>query len=234
MRVLRVRMAALIAVAGMGAACLAPPSACASQALAEVPARPDPVSSDTQAFDLPAAPLHETLQRFGLLTGLSVLYEAGLVAQRRSAPVRGSMSADTALRRLLAGSGVRVGYATGQVYTLLPEPAASKPKPDPVLTDADRQRYYARLQGHVLRALCADPLLHTGSYRVALRFRIDGRPAIDRLLVAATTRPEMEPRIAAALAGLPVLAPPPGLAQPITMLLASGAGGTQRACAGTP
>lgn len=227
------RMAALIAVAGIGAACLHPSAARAARAPADAGVQQQPAASDMQDFDLPAGPLLDTLQRFGQLTGLSVLYETGVVAQRRAAPVRGRMSADAALRRLLDGSGVQVGFATGRVYTLLSEPAAGQ-TPGTELGDADRQRYYARLQGRVLRALCADPLLQTGSYRVALRFRIDGRPAIDRLQVAAVTRPEMEPRIAAALAGLPVLAPPPGLAQPITMLLAPASASAQRACAGSP
>lgn len=220
---------------GAGAPAVEPPAvgspagaAFSRAATPSTPAADD--ASGTQVYELPAAALHEALQRYSELTGRSVIYEADMAAQRRSAPVRGRMSADDALRGLLSGSGVRIGYATGQVYTLLPDPPAAAARSSAAIDEPARQQYYGRLQARVLRALCADPLLQTGTYRVALRFRIDGRPSIDRLRVAAIGRPELEPRIIAALSGLPVLGPPPGLGQPITMLLSPEAGQAGDGC----
>ena len=69
--------------------------------------QPDPV----HAFDWPRQPLHDALQRYSELTGDSVLYDAGHVADKTARPV-GRYSSRDALQKLLAGGGLQAIYTT--------------------------------------------------------------------------------------------------------------------------
>ena len=68
-------------------------------------AQPDPV----HAFDWPRQPLHDALQRYSELTGDSVLYDAGHVADK-TAPALSARARRAA--KLLAGSGLQAIYTT--------------------------------------------------------------------------------------------------------------------------
>lgn len=72
------------------------PTTQATTAVAQAPA--------TYGFDIPAGPLPQSLAGFSAATGLQVLYTERTA---HSAPaLKGTMTADEALRRLLAGSGL--------------------------------------------------------------------------------------------------------------------------------
>lgn len=87
-------------------------------------------------FDLPSAPLAISLARFSRITGMSVGYPGDLppMTTRR---VHGRMSADTALRKLLAGSRLRPVVIAPRLYRLEaahvhpPLPASPLPPAEP-------------------------------------------------------------------------------------------------------
>ena len=65
----------------------------------------------------------------------------------------------------------------------------------------------------MLSALCARPALRVGEYRAALRITLDASHAIDGV-VHADGRPDMEPGLRNALAGLPMARRRPASACP--------------------
>lgn len=188
-------------------------------------------------FDIPALPLHDALDRYTALTGLSVLYVADSARARRASAVQGRYTASQALTRLLSGSGMMVRYETDSVVSLVPVPVVSAaraetpPAVSATATPAQRSRYHSRLQAGVLRMLCDDPRIEPGRYRLVLQFRVTQARAIDIEQVVATQRPDQEALVRAVLTGQQVEAPPAGLGQPITMLLTPRLGGRQEVCA---
>ena len=89
-----------------------------------------------------------------------------------------------------------------------------RPLPAPAAPDAARLRYYGQIQARVLSALCARPALRVGEYRAALRITLDASHAIDGVQVHADGRPDMEPGLRNALAGLPMARRRPASACP--------------------
>ncbi|MEL1263036.1 TonB-dependent siderophore receptor [Pseudoxanthomonas putridarboris] len=62
-------------------------------------------------FDVPAGPLSSALLRFGQQSGLQFNVGSDLTDGKRSAGVKGRLSAETALRTLLSGSGLTFRFA---------------------------------------------------------------------------------------------------------------------------
>lgn len=190
-------------------------------------AQPDPAlaidqaEDEAQAFELPSLPLHEALEAYSRQTRRSVLYDTALAATRRSAPLQGRYTPEAALSRLLAGTGLVSRNTSARSFMLVPAPAASVDVESPNLAvHPAADAYAARVRRRVMGALCADPALQVGGYRLLLRFRIDSRQRIDALQIVATGRPEQEPGIRAALTNLSLgAAPPEGYGQPTLLLL---------------
>ncbi|MCG8595081.1 MAG: TonB-dependent receptor [Kiloniellales bacterium] len=91
---------------GLGAAgAVAPPLVAAEETAA-------------QAFAIPAQPLSSALLAFAEQTGLEVLFDARIAAGKTAPAVRGDYTAEQALRRLLAGSGLRYRYTGANAVTL--------------------------------------------------------------------------------------------------------------------
>lgn len=63
-------------------------------------------ADSTISYNLPAADLDSTLQRFAEQSGLQVLYRRDLVAGKRSVSLQGTLSVGAALDKLLAGTGL--------------------------------------------------------------------------------------------------------------------------------
>ncbi|MCS5516752.1 TonB-dependent receptor [Pseudomonas qingdaonensis] len=74
------------------------------------------------AFDIPAQQLRQALLVFSQQTGQNVMLDGNLDAGLRSAPVKGSYSADQALAQLLAGSGFTFGRSDASTLYLVPLP----------------------------------------------------------------------------------------------------------------
>ena len=76
---------------------------CAVGALCPVAAQ---AQTEQREYDIAAQPLGDALREYSEVSGRQILFATDLVHGRRSSPVRGRMSSDRALSRLLAGSGV--------------------------------------------------------------------------------------------------------------------------------
>lgn len=111
----------------LAAAALALPAAAWAQAL----------DASMHNFDIPPQPLSSALMSFSDQSGLQLTVSQQLVESLSTAGVSGSYSADEALRRLLAGSGLS--------YTAIDEGtvAISRPKPDamPAATPASSRAH---------------------------------------------------------------------------------------------
>lgn len=183
----------------------------ASAAAAEGAAREYP-------FDWPRQPLHNALQQYSQLTGDSVLYDSAQTADQTAPAIAGRYTARDALARLLSETDLQARYTAPRALMLMPR-VRTPPAPVSQASAAERQQYYGRLQGRVLAALCARPELHIGDYRVALRVPLDSAHAIHGAQAYATGRPDMAPRLQAALEGLPIGPPPAGFGLPATLLI---------------
>ena len=99
---------------------------CASVALADAPV--------ASAFNIPTQPLRGALAEFARQSGVQVMVSEADVAGRRSPGVRGRMTPETALERLLSGSGLaarRVNDRAMVVARASPPPVRSAPPPSP-------------------------------------------------------------------------------------------------------
>lgn len=112
---------ALIAATAIGLALSMPAAAQTSGAQPPAPSQAQPA---TAAFSIPAGPLAAGLTAFGLQSGVQVLYAADLTRDRTAPAVSGTLTADAALRALLAGSGLTFQYTGPATITLLQAPAA--------------------------------------------------------------------------------------------------------------
>ena len=69
--------------------------------------------ADERDYDIAAQPLGAALQRYSEVTGREVVAASRLIAGKRSGAVRGHLSADAALARLLAGTGLKTETVGG-------------------------------------------------------------------------------------------------------------------------
>ena len=136
--------------------------------------------------------------------------------------MHGEFAPRDALQRLLAGSGLAARYSGSKAFTLA---LAAEPEPEPAPDDRPGpglDAYAAVLQTSLTRALCRLQPDAFGRYRVAFQLWLDdaGRVRQARLLESSG----VAGRDGAVLRRLRALAmdapPPPGLAQPLTILLA--------------
>lgn len=71
-------------------------------------------------FDIPAQPLDDALAAYGIASGVQVLYGASLTQGLRSTAVNAQLTAEQALQRLLAGTGLTLRFTDARSVTLLP------------------------------------------------------------------------------------------------------------------
>lgn len=178
-------------------------------------------------FDIPSQPLTSALESYGATSRREVLYDARLATGRLSSEVRGVFAPSEALQILLDGTGL-VGRLTSEnAVVIVPSaPAAGQPttpdvdarKGDPVV----RARYYAVVQERVRDAFCRDILLRPGRYRIAVQFWIAPTGSVQQTrLLSKTGDDRVDRAIEATLRGLRMNeAPPPGISQPLTMVVA--------------
>lgn len=101
----------LVASAALGAS--------ATPAFAQVPARsPSATQLATRRFEIPAGTLRNALSAFTRATGLTVNDPKALVGDQRSPEISGVLTAEEALRRLLAGTGVTYRFTSSRSLRL--------------------------------------------------------------------------------------------------------------------
>lgn len=179
------------------------------------------------SFDIGPQPLSTAVRAFSDVTGQALLVDERLLVGRVSPGARGEFTPEDALRRLLAGTGLRERYTSDKAFTLTPSvdngvgaismaPAASSPEP----VDTIVASYGAALQTAVEAALCRTEVTRPGDYRLALQVWVDGAGELHRVrLLGSTGQAARDKAVQAVLGGLRVDPPPPGLAQPLTLLL---------------
>lgn len=186
-------------------------------------------------FELPAQPLASALEQYGRGTRQSTLFRSELVAGKVSAPLYGRYTAAHALNLMLVGTGLvaqQVDSDPAGAFVIGVRRDASAP----ATSAAERLAGYpAVLQASVWKALCADVRTLPGEYRALLSFSVDstGRVAEPQLL-AQTGDPERDAAILGALSTMHIgIAPPPGLPQPLSILVQPRMPGSAQSCGGT-
>jgi len=181
-------------------------------------------SAGLYAFDLGEQPLSAAVKAFSDITGQSLLVDERLLAGKMSPGVRGRFTAEDALRRLLAGTGLRERYASDKAFTLesFDRDGAGPAGANGAAAESDTiwEVYGASLQASLERELCRLPDAKPGSYRLALQVWIDADGVVNRVrLLGSTGLQTRDTAISQALVGIRVEPPPAGLDQPMTLLL---------------
>lgn len=177
-------------------------------------------------FHIAAQPLADALDIFARLSGRDILYEGDLAISRRSAEVDGVYTPAIALQILLAGTGLQPDTRDDGFFILTRQGVATQ---DGARKAAGERAYYGQIQAALRRTFCRGPDL-PDDRRVAARLWIgsSGEVLQARGLAPADGGHD---RIAARLRGVRIGPPPPGFAQPITIVIQPGALDDRRECA---
>lgn len=176
-------------------------------------------------FDIPMQPLATALEAFSAASRYQILMAETELGVTRSNAVKGVMPPREALARMISGKGLEARFTSARAAIIVRDVrSASTVVPAP----KDEADYNATLQSAVMVALCRDAGTLPGSYRAALDLWASSAGRIEQAtLLNSTGDPARDKRIVAALRVLDVVPPPPGLAQPTTLLVLPGAGATQ-------
>lgn len=98
-----------------------------------------PAAAQERSFDIPAQPITAAVSAFGQQSGLQIVAPADGLDAVQSRAVRGRMDARTALRRLIAGTGLEIAADNGSNIVLrnaaAPFPEAAQPEQRAVVED---------------------------------------------------------------------------------------------------
>ena len=95
-------------------------------------------ASRTANFDIGSQPLAQALTAFGRQSGMQIAVDSAAVAGKTSGSVNGTMTAEQALRQLLAGSGLTYQFTSANAVTVAGPavPGSSAVQLDPVRVQA--------------------------------------------------------------------------------------------------
>ncbi|MFZ4288168.1 STN domain-containing protein [Variovorax sp. HJSM1_2] len=189
-------------------------------------------------FELPEQTLDKALADFSRRTGHSVLVDSVMTRSRTTQALRGDFAPQDALRQLLMGTGLSARYTGRNAFTLEPESATTNLAGSSAANDAETASgpqlprlggmseaaavdFAGALQAALTRAMCAAQPDTVGRYRAAVQLWIDGDGRVSKVrLLANTELGSRDAQLVALINGLRVgVAPPPALAQPLTILL---------------
>ena len=195
-------------------------------------------------FHLAPQPLADALKSFRVSSDLAILAPAPLLEGKTSSAVEGEFQAREALERMLNGTGLHAEF-TGPDEAIIvadavpPQSAQSQvagPASDSPAGGIDgneaRRAFAAVLQANMTRALCAEPAAVPGSYRLLAQLRIDENGRVVKVdVVESSGLAARDAAVAHALRGLALdSAPPPGLPQPVAVLLRPAGNGVHIRC----
>ncbi|HEL4112964.1 TPA: TonB-dependent receptor [Stenotrophomonas maltophilia] len=171
------------------------------------------------AYDIPAQPLEQAVERFSVISGWSVMYPGDLAAGRSSHALRASLAPLPALQMLLQDSGIEAEVIGEQRVVLRRgTPASAEPGIGAELPDAERRRRYGGLQQRLRAAFCDDPEIAPGRYAATLRFRVDGEGQVQQPeLLSGSGSARRDARLLHALQGLVLARDAAALPQPVTL-----------------
>ncbi|EOW2136476.1 TPA: STN domain-containing protein [Stenotrophomonas maltophilia] len=171
------------------------------------------------AYDIPAQPLEQAVERFSVISGWSVMYPGDLAAGRSSHALRASLPPLPALRMLLQDSGIEA-EVIGEQRVVLRRGMSSVAEPvvGVDLPDTERRRRYGGLQQRLRAVFCDDPEIAPGRYAATLRFRIDGAGQVSRPeLLSGSGSDRRDARLLQAMQGLVLATEAAALPQPVTL-----------------
>jgi hypothetical protein len=174
-------------------------------------------------FDIPSQPLENALIVYADLSEVEVFIDHALAAGQYSNALQGEYSAESALRALLAGTGLQIRRAAERAYTVV-APAMQEPAVGwaPAWeSDHERGAFFAALQASIINALCMRSGLIPGQHRIALAIWIDpaGQVTDGRILTSQIPE-EISVGIVRGIRNVAVGQPlPPGLKQPVTLVI---------------
>lgn len=171
------------------------------------------------AYDMPAQPLEQAIERFSVISGWSVMYPGDLAAGRSSHALRASLAPLPALLALLQDSGIEAELIGEQRVVLR---RGSQPMADAVLDgglgEAEHRRRYGGLQQRLREAFCDDPGIAPGPYAATLRFGVDSEGRVQAPeLVSGSGSARRDARLLQVLQGLVVAADAAALPQPVSL-----------------
>ncbi len=79
----------------------------------------------TRDYDIAAQPMNEALRAFAEASGLQLVYDTPITANKRSAAVSGRLSAQAALAQLLAGSDLAFSFSSNGAVVIAPAATAA-------------------------------------------------------------------------------------------------------------
>lgn len=171
------------------------------------------------AYDIPAQPLEQAVERFSVISGWSVMYPGDLAAGRSSHALRASLPPLPALQVLLQDSGIEA-EVIGEQRVVLRRGTSSVAEPGVGvdLPDTERRRRYGRLQQRLRAAFCDDPEIAPGGYAATLRFHVDSEGQVHAPeLLSGSGSAHRDARLLQAMQGLVLAAEAGALAQPVTL-----------------
>jgi TonB C terminal len=178
-------------------------------------------------FNIPAQPLATALEQYGNITGRNALYNSNLLIGRRSTAVEGQIPPDVALTTLLGGTGLAASHVSPDSFFLLPAPVKGSAVVQPAVA-----QYYGRIQVRLQSALCSAGEARPGSYRIGMRLWIDDVGNVTRYeRLTSTGASQVDASIDRAVYRLQIGAPPPpGLGQPVSIVIMPQAPGVTMGC----
>jgi TonB family protein len=198
----------------------------------------------TYPFHLAPQPLAEALKMFRQLSDLAILAPAPLLDGKTSSAVEGDFRTHEALERILNGTGLHAEFTGPDEAIIVADPAPPQPMQERATgmpADAPiggidgnetRRTFAAVLQADMTRALCANPAAVPGSYRLLAQLRIDENGRVVKVdVVESSGSAVRDAAVAHALRGLALeMPPPPGLPQPVAVLLRPAGNGVHIRC----
>ncbi|RQS65134.1 secretin and TonB N terminus short domain protein [Burkholderia sp. Bp8963] len=202
-------------------------------------------------FDIPVLPLAAALKLFSQRSNLSVMAQSSLLDQHTSTAVHGVYTPRDALQRLLGNTGLEARFPSSSAAAIVPSPAVPSPSSGAITADsplsfeiaesaidgihrggADYGPYVASMQAALIGALCRSPRTRPGAYRLAVQLRIGPAGDVSAFRTAGSTGDATrDAAIGRAIRSLALDAPPPGMPQPVTILLRPAQGGVVPGCA---
>jgi TonB family protein len=135
---------------------------------------------------------------------------------------------------MISGAGLEVRYTAERAAVLLRIDRGESASVA-ALPRAGEVGFDTVLQRDVMLSLCDDPVTRPGRYRAVLDVWIEASGRIGRAeLLSTTGDPERDRQIVATLGTLRSVPPPPGLAQPVTLMLLPKVTGAALTCEALP
>lgn len=172
------------------------------------------------SFQIPPQPLGRALTRFSEISGNTLLVDGVIVTGLRSAPLDGVFTPETALTRLLAGTGLEPRRLGKTTFTLNRTGDTAPNRLDRAQSEAAGPDTLAAIQQAVLATLCRSTNARPGEYGAVLHLSINGEGRVEWIEEAQTSgNVERDAALLSMLQGLKIDGWPAGVAQTVTVAL---------------